>query len=300
MHTAGLVSVVVIFRDAGPFLEDAICSVFAQSYDRWELLLVDDGSTDMSTAVARDWAARHSERMQYLEHPDHANRGMSAARNLGIRHARGTYVGLLDADDVWHSNTLEEQVAILRTHADAALVYGPVQWWYSWTGQPMDVDRDYVEHLGVRPDSLIPPPRLVPLFIRDRAAVPSGVLVRHAALDRVGGFEEAFRGEYEDQVLCAKICLSSAVYASSQCWYRYRQHSNSACAIGHRTGRSAEARLRFLEWLANYVVQQRIRDRGVTLAVRAELRRARHPRLYRHVDSLAWALTRSVSSLGGQ
>jgi glycosyltransferase involved in cell wall biosynthesis len=296
MEAGALVSVVVIFHNAGPFLEEAIASVFAQRHHRWELLLVDDGSTDGSTVAARDWAARHSPRVTYLEHPGHANRGMSAARNLGVRHARGEYVAFLDADDVWLPNILEQQVAILEAHADAAMVYGPIQWWYSWTGRPDDAGRDYVEWLGVSPDSVIPPPRLLPLFLRDRAAVPSGILVRREAFERVGGFEDAFRGEYEDQVFCAKVCLTSGVYASSHCWYRYRQHPDSACVVGQRTGQSAAARLRFLEWLAAYVAEQRVQDRCVLRAVRAELRRARHPRLYRRLDSLAGSVRRGLDS----
>lgn len=89
MSEAPLVSVVTIFLDAERFIEEAIESVFAQTYDRWELLLVDDGSTDRSRDVARRYAARYPSRVRYLEHPGHQNRGMSPSRNLGIAHAAG-------------------------------------------------------------------------------------------------------------------------------------------------------------------------------------------------------------------
>src|SRR4029079_1996060 len=97
-------------------------------------LLFDDASTDSSTAIARACATGNSHRVRYLEHGGHANRGMSASRNLGIEHAKGAYIGFLDADDVWLPQKLEEQVAILRSQPEASLVFGPVQWWYSWTG----------------------------------------------------------------------------------------------------------------------------------------------------------------------
>src|SRR3712207_221993 len=77
------VSVVVIFLDAARFLGEAVASVLGQTYGAWELLLVDDGSTDGSSALARGYAAAQPGRVRYLEHPGHANRGMSAARNLG-------------------------------------------------------------------------------------------------------------------------------------------------------------------------------------------------------------------------
>ncbi|HUG86498.1 MAG TPA: glycosyltransferase, partial [Euzebya sp.] len=100
MSAAPLVSVVVPFYNDGQFLEDAIDSVRAQAFEEWELLLVDDGSTDGSTRVARRAAADHSGRIRYLDHPGHANRGAPASRNRGIAMARGSYVAFLDADDV--------------------------------------------------------------------------------------------------------------------------------------------------------------------------------------------------------
>src|SRR5690348_3334121 len=99
MSESPLVSVIIIFWNAEPFLAEAVASVVAQSYPDWELLLVDDGSTDGSTALAQQIVVRDPQRMRYLEHPGHANRGMSATRNLGIAQARGTYLAFLDADD---------------------------------------------------------------------------------------------------------------------------------------------------------------------------------------------------------
>jgi glycosyltransferase involved in cell wall biosynthesis len=284
-----LVSAVIIFLDAERFLAEAIRSVFAQSYTAWELLLVDDGSSDGSTAIARRFAEQYPEQVRYFEHPGHTNLGMSAARNLGVRHAGGTYIAFLDADDVWFPCALEEQVTILETHSGAAMVYGPLQWWYSWTGKPEDRERDYVERLGVPAETLIRPPHLLPLFLRDRAAVPSGILVRRPIIDRLGGFEDRFRGEYEDQVFCAKVCLDAPVFASSQCWYRYRQHPDSCVVRGQLTGGTDAARLRFLNWLAAYLVDRKVHDWSVRLALELEFWRFRHPiafRLVRRADLL--------------
>jgi glycosyltransferase involved in cell wall biosynthesis len=276
-----LVSVIIIFWNAEPFLAEAVASVVAQSYPHWELLLVDDGSTDGSTALAQQLVASDPQRLRYLEHPEHANRGMSATRNLGIAHARGAYLAFLDADDVWLPQTLEEQVEILRTQPDAGMVYGPIEWWYSWTDRPEDRERDYVERLGVPANTLHPPPRLLSLFLRNRAAVPSGMMVRRDLAERLGGFENGFRGEYEDQVFCAKVCLNASVFASNRCWYRYRQHPNSAVASGIRTGATHAARLTYLNWLADYLTSNGITDAGVWRALRLEFWRFRHPRAYR-------------------
>src|SRR5438876_10917096 len=107
MSNQPLVSVVIIFWNAERFLREAIESVFAQAYVNWELLLVDDGSTDGSTAIARSGVEQDPQRVRYVEHPGHDNRGMSASRNLGIGNAQGAVVAFLDAEHVRPSNLLE-------------------------------------------------------------------------------------------------------------------------------------------------------------------------------------------------
>ena len=91
------VSAVIIFFDAERFINEVIASVFAQTYADWELLLVDDGSTDGGRSIALSYAQQCPRRVRYLEHEGHRNRGMSASRNPGIRNAKGQYVALLDA-----------------------------------------------------------------------------------------------------------------------------------------------------------------------------------------------------------
>jgi glycosyltransferase involved in cell wall biosynthesis len=117
-----LVSVIIIFFNALDFLEEAIDSVFAQTYAEWELLLVDDGSTDASADIAKAAALRHPGRVSYLAHDGCQNRGTSASRNLGIRHAHGEYIAFLDADDVWLQHKLEQQVALFQAHPLAGMV----------------------------------------------------------------------------------------------------------------------------------------------------------------------------------
>jgi glycosyltransferase involved in cell wall biosynthesis len=147
-----LVSIIIPFFNAQQFLAEAIESVFAQSYNNWELILVDDGSIDRSSEIATGYAKRHS-RVFCLEHKDHSNRGACASRNLGVRTAHGEYIALLDADDVWLPRKLEQQVAILTSQPEAGMVYGATQYWYSWTGEAQAMERDYVRSLGVPPIS---------------------------------------------------------------------------------------------------------------------------------------------------
>jgi glycosyltransferase involved in cell wall biosynthesis len=298
-----LVSIVLIFLNAEQFIQEAIESVFAQTYDNWELLLVDDGSSDGSTRIARSYLERHPRRVRYLEHPGHANRGMSASRNLGSRHATGEYVAFLDADDVWMPHKLEQQVTALDAHPEAAMVYGLSQYWYSWTGKPEDQRCDFVDDLGVSPNTLIQPPALLTrFFLAQEAAIPnpSNILVRHEIIEQVNGFDEAFGDYYEDQVFLAKICLKAWVFAASECWDRYRQHPNSSSSIAQKTRLEYSTRLFFLHWLADYLSGQDVKDPKIWQALRKELWRCRHPflfSLWRSRQHLPLAIARRILPL---
>jgi glycosyltransferase involved in cell wall biosynthesis len=290
------VSAVIIFWNAERFLAEAVESVFAQTFDEWELLLVDDGSTDASTAMAREYAHRNPDRVRYLEHAHHANHGRSASRNLGIRHAAGDYIAFLDADDVWLPDKLRLQVALLESQPTAAMLYGRTQRWYSWTGRAEDTLKDYTPPLGIPANTLVPPPTLLSLFIRRQAPAPCtcSVLVRRSAISRVGAFEDAFPGMYDDQVLYAKICLREPVYASGECLDRYRRHADSCRAVARRTGQYYPARLAYLTWLADYLRQSEVSDADLWNAVRSETWRARHPALAARADLLASLASRAL------
>lgn len=269
-----LVSVVMIFLDAEGFLSEAIESVLGQTYPSWELWLVDDGSGDASTEIAQSYAEREAERIHYLEHAGHRNLGMSASRNLGISHARGKYVAPLDADDVWLPEKLERQVAILESHPQAALLFGAPLYWSGWTGQPSDAAEDYVIDLRMPMNRVYDPPELLVRFLRLTAPppCPSDVLVRRDAVDGVGGFENSFKGMYEDQAFFSKLLLRFPAYVSDETWDRYRQHENSCYAVAKATGARRQARRDFLTWFRGRIVEQGHTSGSVWQAVRDELR----------------------------
>ena len=208
MNRDPVVSVITVFLNAERFIEEAVASVFAQRYREWELLLVDDGSTDKSTSLARGYAERFPGQVRYLEHEGHENRGISASQNLGIKEARGAYIAFLDADDVWLSQKLERQVATLESQPEAMMVYGQTQYWYSWNGDA-EQNADLIIEPGVTRNSLVKPPSLLVGFLREEIPVPcpSDVLVRRDAALEAGGFEDSFRRIFTDQVFYAKVCL---------------------------------------------------------------------------------------------
>lgn len=278
------VSIVTPFLNPGPFFREAVESVLAQTYPEWELLLVDDGSTDGSTAMAQAFAAAQPERIRYLSHDGRVNKGASASRNLATSLARGEIIAFLDADDVYLPDKLAAQVPLLDAHPEAGMLYGGTEYWHSWTGQPEDRARDWVwRRFGVPANATTAPPRLLATYLRDGGTVPcmGSVLARRRAIEEVGGWEAAFRHICTDQVFHAKMTLRWPVFVADGCWDRYRQHPASACHTVQQDGQMDAAFLRYLTWLEAYVTGQRVADADVLAALRGALRPYRHPWLHR-------------------
>jgi glycosyltransferase involved in cell wall biosynthesis len=273
MTSNPLVSVVIIFLNEEKFLRQAIDSVLAQTYTNWELLIVDDGSTDKSTHIAKEYAAGDTSRIRYLEHPGHANCGTSASRNLGIRNARGEYIALLDSDDVWLPHKLSQQVAGLEAHREAVMIFGDPLYWRSWTNNPQDVEGDSVRGIWTAPNAVVHPPQMLKVshpLGKGGAPCPSDLLLRRDFVQRVGGFEEDFVGIYqlfEDQAFLAKVYLSGAILVSNECWTMYRIHPDSCVATVKRDGHFHHVRLFYLRWLRRYLRSAGVRDPEIHTAL---------------------------------
>ncbi len=280
------VSVITPFLDAQEFLGEAIESVLVQTTREWELLLVDDGSTDGGSAIARAYAARYPDQIRYFEHPGHRNLGKSTSRNLGVSQARGEFIVFLDADDVLLPHKLEHQVSVLTRFPHAAMVYGTTEWWRSWDGSSRR--RDRVDKLGVVPDNVYAPPTLVGVWLRKPGTVPClcAVLARTETIRRVGTFDEKIQDLYEDQVYLFKMAMAADAYVEGVCGERYRQHPGSSSARAIAAGeyhplRPNSARLTFLQWLQDYLDSRGALHGEPASALHRALRPYRHPKLYR-------------------
>lgn len=131
------VSVLVSSYNYARYLPGALDSVLDQSWPHFELIVVDDGSTDHSLAIARAVALR-DRRVRVLTHADGGNHGLAATMRLGIAQCRGDYVAFLESDDIWHADCLRERLeAATRTGADVVLndifplfMPGAAEGWY--------------------------------------------------------------------------------------------------------------------------------------------------------------------------
>ncbi len=241
MSDASPVSVVVIFRDAARFLRDAFASLEAQTLARFEVLLVDDGSSDGSAALAEAQRAARPERYRCLTHPGGARRGTAASRNLGMRAARGTLVAFLDADDLYLPTRLASHAALLAAHPDAGLVLAPCLFTdIDAGGAPL---HEHQQPALPWPDgSVVDPPQALFAMLRDPRLVTTicGLTVRRDALLRSGGCDEGFDLLYEDQTLLTRLLLGERALWCATPSVQVRRFPG----IGTRT----HQRLAFLPW----------------------------------------------------
>jgi glycosyltransferase involved in cell wall biosynthesis len=297
----------MIFRDAGAFIEEALSSVFSQTFQDWELLLVDDGSHDSSSTIARRCAAEQPDQVRYLDHAGHANLGMSASRNLGLRAARGDYIAFLDADDVYLPQRLRRHVEILDCMSDVGMVQSELVHWYSWQPRERREDDDYSRpYLRIEDHLLLPPEGLIistalPLY----SAGICNITVRRDAALRVGGFEDEFRGLYEDQVFLAKLYLSVTTYVLQSCLAKYRRQPDSWVRRAKSSGNLVQglphpATEAFHSWLLAYVGSSGIRDPRLASVLRQAREADRRSAPVAAGELRQWVASRTRSMIRGR
>ncbi len=204
------VSVIMPAYNQARYLGEAVRSVLGQDFGDFELIVVDDGSTDDTPSVAE---GVRDGRVRYIRQ---ANRGLSGARNTGLRHASGALVTFLDSDDLFTPRNLSVLVSALAEHPQAGLVRGGTTF----------VGEDGAALAAARPPQPPQPPLTggPELLLGNRMAVGSQLLHR-AWLDRVGFFDEGLRA-CEDWDMWLRLARAGCGMASvAQTVFLYRTHA---------------------------------------------------------------------------
>ena len=167
------VSVIIPTYNRLPMLKEAVDSVLAQDFEDFELIVVDDGSTDGTAGEV----IKYGGRVKLLQHKE--NRGVSAARNSGIFHAKGKYIGFLDSDDLWVKGKLRIQVNFLDENPHYPLCYTDEIWIRK--GKRVNPMLKHTKYSGWIFEKCLP---LCTIS-------PSSVMMRKTLFPRVGLFDEA-------------------------------------------------------------------------------------------------------------
>lgn len=197
---APVVSVIVPCHNHGHFLAEALESVRAQSRPDWECIVVDDGSTDDTKQVS-DRFMRMDPRFRCLHQ---SNQGLSAARNAGLDVCTGSYIQLLDADDMLEARKLEAQLAYLEQHPETDIVYGDVRYFNEANALPLTNDLSKNGRQAMAQVSGTAPAVLYALA-RGNIMVVNAPLLRKSVINDVGRFDQDLWGheDWDYWIRCA-------------------------------------------------------------------------------------------------
>ncbi len=212
------VSVIIPTFNCAQFLPFAIDSVLKQTYPDFEMIIVDDGSTDNTPEIIKPYLVNHPSKIKYIWQP---NKGLAIARNTAINNSTGEYIALLDADDAWLPDKLELQVKILNEKNETGLIHSNIT---------------YISEKG---GILSSPPRnpqilsgniFTDIFLRKENIACPTVLFKRKCINEVGLFDENLtRLGCEDRDLWLRILKRfNAIYIDkSLSYYRLRHGSMS-------------------------------------------------------------------------
>ena len=167
--TKALISCIVPVFNGEPYLGETLDSILAQTYQPLEIIVADDGSTDRTAEVVAGYRGRVS----YLRQD---NAGPSAARNLGLGAARGEFFAFLDADDLWHAEKLQRQMACFEARRDLDLCITHLQ--NFWIPELAEEAERYQNHALAKP---------LPGYVLET------LLVKRSAFERIGMFDPALQ-----------------------------------------------------------------------------------------------------------
>ncbi|MDY6831637.1 MAG: glycosyltransferase family A protein [Thermodesulfobacteriota bacterium] len=187
-----LVSVVIPTCNRGPMVTDAVASVLSQDYPAIETIVVDDGSSD-------DTPGRLSLLKDRVTLITQENRGVSAARNAGVAHARGEYIAFLDSDDRWLPEKISTQIAFFVSHPEALICQTEEAWIKN--GKPLSPRARHKKRSG-----MIFEPSLALCLVS-----PSAVMMRKKFFLDVGGFDESLPA-CEDYDLWLRISMAHPIH----------------------------------------------------------------------------------------
>lgn len=261
------VSVVIPAYNSSSFLPATIESVLAQSLTDWELIVVNDGSTDDTEAVAMRYAGWDS-RIRVLSQ---LNRGLSGARNAGYRHTAPSseFVCFLDADDLWMPDTLSRLCGALRSAPDSPAAYGLATAIDS-DGRAlpeMDLEHKFRRREGVLGSELTKWPPHLPTsfecFVLFNWVVTAGVLMaRRSALTQSGLFDEQMGG-CADWDMWLRLSRIGALAFSDSTVLRYRMHADGMSRKSRLMAEDeAYLRRKLLMWPGNTPEQQQLCEWG--------------------------------------
>jgi glycosyltransferase involved in cell wall biosynthesis len=240
------VSVVIASYNHAPFVAACLHSVLAQTWQDFEVIVTDDGSTDGSADIVADFIARRGDE-RFRLHRLAANRGACIALNHGVRRARGEYVAILNSDDEFLPDKLRRQVVLLDADPRVAAVFG-LPAFVDERGAPLD-DAGHKDHAVFRVANRGRQQWLRHFFDHGNALCHPTVLIRRRCYETVGLYD-ARLAQVPDFDLWVRLCMRAGIHVIPEPLIRFRildAQRNASAARPEVVIRDAWERRRVLE-----------------------------------------------------
>jgi glycosyltransferase involved in cell wall biosynthesis len=208
--TTPIFSIILPIHNAARTLRATVRSILAQTITDFELIMIDDGSTDYSLPIMRSLAAT-DHRIKVISHK---NSGVSATRNLGVELSKGQLLAFIDADDLWHPKKLERHQALHDFDADVAASYARIAF----------IDPDAEDHSRSITASCVRPGCLSvgDLLGENPVCTMSNLVVRRSCFDAVGPFKEAMSFAEDQEWLARAASMGFSIEGINELLVDYR------------------------------------------------------------------------------
>jgi glycosyltransferase involved in cell wall biosynthesis len=219
------ISVVVPCFNYGHLLAETLSNLQSQSFENWECIIVDDGSTDNTSEVATKFVNKDSRYIYFHQ----KNSGLSAARNSGIKNAQGEFIQLLDADDLISSDKFKLQLAVFDQFEKLDLVYSEVRYFHSESPGILRYTMEGEDKPWMLGKDSSNQQELKESLIRINIGAVNGPLIRKTVFNKVGFFNVKLKSveDWEFWCRCAYENIQFKFYPHEGAYAIVRLHSNS-------------------------------------------------------------------------
>jgi len=208
-----MTSIIIPAYNADKYISETINSVLSQSYADWELIIVDDGSTDKTAEIVKQFCKKDNRIKYYYQ----KNSGVSVARNFGLNKAKGEYISFLDADDIWLNDFLIETTSFLEENQKIGVVNTNVRF-INKNSEKLDI-----LYSGVDSDCIND---MLFFNLKNKTTGPSGTVCRKQFVNDINGFN-LFLSNVADKMFYLDLSKVTEIKNIDKVLWLYRFHENS-------------------------------------------------------------------------
>jgi len=253
-----MVSIIIPCYNSGKYLSECIDSILFQDYTDFEIIIVNDCSSDNTSQIATNYA-KVDIRIKVTSTSDVQSMGASNARNKGFEISKGEYVVFLDSDDIWLPTSLKRLVNLIEEHNEVGWLIGNCIYFKdfrynldSYQYSKYDFEEGVYEKF-----------ELLPKFIRNFNQTPSqgAAIIKRDVIIKIKGWENEFKMTFTDQAFYSKILCETKTFVTYDYFLLYRNHEESSSMKSFRNGEFKKNEKIYFQWLIRNIQSYEFREK---------------------------------------